>query len=359
MAFTIDPRANDRPLGFAAALAPAGTTPPLLAWIAVARHAGERSGAAAAALLPPTPPCSATNRFTLAQLDRSAATLRGVAFVRAGNDEAACARLAAAAAKSAGVTSGTVAFVPCGEAGSGADAGAVGRADAPAPAVDWLAQADAPLLASLTPTIGAGLPTATASTRGIVDGQLVSVMGFASGRLRAGPRSAWRVTLLTDARIESATLERLLHEATQRAWATLAGTTRPEGDDGVLGLASGVAGSEPLALGSIGFETLRVATTALLQSLGRELLEQAWTPQPARLVQVTIAGARDAVEAAAKAEDLAAEPSLARWIEDEAARSHLRPRLTVRRSPDERQAAVTVVLPAGSASATRWVALPR
>lgn len=167
------------------------------------------------------------------------------------------------------------------------------------------------------------------------------------------------MTLLTDARVESATLERLLHESTQRAWATLAGTTRPEGDDGILALASGAAGSEPLALGSIGFETLRVATTALLQSLGRELLEQAWSPQPARLVQVTIVGVSDAVEASAKAEALAADPSLARWIEDEAARSHLRPRLIVRQSADERQAAVAVVFTAGSATATRWVALPR
>jgi hypothetical protein len=373
MAFTIDPRANDRPLGFAAAIAPAGgesgatagavagSASPLLAWIAVTRQSGERPGAAAAALLPPTPPCSALNRFNRAQLERSAALLRGVAFVRAGQDEAACARIAAAVAKSAGVTNGTVALVPCGEAEKSADANAAGRMEtaAPLPDLGWLAHADAPLLASLPATIGAGLPTATASTRGIVDGQLVSVVGFASGRLRAGPRSAWRVTLLTDARVESATLERLLHEATQRAWATLAGTTRPEGDDGVLGLASGVAGSEPLALGSIGFETLRVATTALLQSLGRELLEQAWSPRPARLVQVTIVGARDAVEAAAKAEELAADPALARWIEDEEARSQRRPRFTVRRTPDERQAAVSVDLAAGPASATRWVALPR
>jgi len=356
MAFTIDPRANDRPLGFAAARAPAdgaaGTAGPLLAWIAVTRHAGGQPGAAAAALLPPSPPCSALNRRTRALLDRAAATLRGVAFVRAGSDAAA---ITAAMTSAITVANEAVALVPCGEGGGDEP----GPAPAPAPDLGWIAQADAPLLASLGPTLGAGLPCAAASTRGIVDGQLVSLLGFASGRLRAGPRSAWRVTLLTDARVESATLERLLHESTQRAWATLAGTTRPEGDDGVLALASGVAGTEPLALGSIGFETLRVAATALLQSLGRELLEQAWSPRPARVVQVTVVGARDAVAAAAKAEELAADPLLARWIEDETARSSRSPRLTVRRTADERQAAVAVDLASGPASATRWVALPR
>lgn len=353
MPFTIDRTLQHLPLGFAAAFPRAGSgaaaaDAPLKAWIGVTRHAALRPGAAAAALLPAAARSGAANRFTRGQLDRSSATWRGVAFVAASLDERGCGALSAASAAATGIGFEQVACVPQGSAGAG-------WVPAGSAALDWLAEADAPLLGELPAALrraaapGDG-PLAAASTRGIVDGQLVSLFALASGRLPAIDRGPLRFTLLTDAQLASATLDQLLHTGIAPVVALLAGLAAPHPDDGLLALASGVAGAAPLDPDSVGFETLRVATAALTQALTRDLLEQAFAPRPAWLVQISVVGAKDTASAVADVEALAAAPDLA---------ERLRVDRTVRRSRDGRQLAFAVDRRAGSGQATRWTALPQ
>ena len=352
MAFTIDKSASDRPLGFAAALAPDGASP-LRGWIAVEQHASDRPGATVAALLPPRDAAGAANRFTLAQLRRSSATLRALAFVPAALDEEACARLAERVPRAAGIAAGIapeqIAFAPL-EGGASATVRVAASAEFP-----WVAKASPATFTRLCAALRTStMPFTAASTRGIVDGHKVSLLGVASGRLRPDDRGALRVTLLTDARVSSATLEGLLEQAARLAIVTLAGFATPHPDDGIVAVASGLAGAAPIDPGTIGFETLRVATTALLQTLGRNLLEQAWQPEPACVIQVSVVGGRDAADAAREAETRAADPELLALVAGDSA-----PTANRRRSRDGSQAAIVFDLARGGTSATRWTTRPR
>lgn len=341
MPFSIDRTLHDRPLGFVAAFPQAGAArEPLLGWIGVARHAADRPGAAAAAMLPAVPARSPVNGFAAAQLHRSSATLRGVAFVAAGIDAPACGALAARAAAPVGVGFEQIACVPLGPAGTAGDK------ETPAP---WLAAADAPRLGQLPEALRLrGEPVAAATTRGIVEGQLVSIWALATGRLPPRGRGALRITLLTDAWLASATLDQLLHDAVAPVVAQVAGVAAPLADDGLLALASGVAGAATLSPDSLGFDALRVATAALTQALTRDLLARALAPAEARLVQISVVGARDAAQAIAEAEALAAANDLAERLAADR---------SVRRSKDGRQLALAVDLRCGTGQATRWTAV--
>jgi hypothetical protein len=349
MPFTVDRSLRDRPLGFVAAW----PEPPgghWRGWIGVERQAGGLDGAAAAALLPDVAVQGAANRLTRVHLARAAAAWRGIAFIANEADERECGAAVAAIAKAAGCGVEQLLLVPVastatpGAAASPASQPSDGTR-APVAAAARLGELPVALRRGGADTV----PLAAATTRGIVEGHLVSLFALASGRLSSQGRSALRFTLLTDAWLGNGTLDRLLHEGVAPSVATIAGLAAPLPDDGLLALANGVAAPAPLEPDSIGFSTLRVATAALGQSLLRDLLARSCAPQAACLVQISVVGAHDASSAASEAEALAASPELAHRLATGPG---------VRRSRDGRQAALLIDRRIGRGEATRWTAIP-
>lgn len=338
MAFTVERGATHRPLGFSASV---GGDSEWLGSIEVDRCAADQQGATATLLAPPdaqvneqvNEQADAAHRATRRTLASGLSEVRRVLFRHDGLHVSTAARTRDDRA-TAGAVDG---FAPLAAALATPSATATEPATAP--------------------------PSALATTRGIVDGELVSLLGLASGRLRPRGRSPLRLTVLTDARLDRATLEPLLREAATQALGNVAGLATALPGDGVLALANGLAQSARVEAGSLGFETLRVGMTALLQELTRALLEQAWQPAAACLVQVSVVGADDAAEAAAQAEALAASDELASAVAEVQARPNASParsgRFAVRRTKEGQQVAVAVEIGRGRLGATRWIALPR
>lgn len=339
MAFTVERGATHRPLGFSAAVgddtsevARGGASGSAIGEagagaIVVERWAADQQGATAALLAPPDERADAAHRATRRTLASGLAEVRRLLF------------------RHDGLHVSTTVRSPADRASAGA--------------VDGFA----PLAAALATPPATAPPSALATTRGIVDGELVSLLGLASGRLRPTGRSPLRLTVLTDARLDRATLEPLLREAATQALGNVAGLASALPGDGVLALANGLAQAARVEAGSLGFETLRVGMTALLQELVRALLEQAWLPAASCLVQVSVVGADDAGEAVAQAEALAASDELASAVAEALARPNASAaragRFAIRRARDGQQVAVAIELGRGRSSATRWVALPR
>ncbi len=216
------------------------------------------------------------------------------------------------------------------------------------------------------------LPMAVASGRGIVDGYGVSVLVLASGRMAPpGSRTALQVTIATDARLDSAPLELLLRTTFDRSFATIAGLAAPHPDDRVLALASGLTGMGPLAPDSMGSRTLLVGCVAIAQAATHTLLQHAFPPHSAHLLQISVTGASDADEAAATAEALARDSTIGGAIPTtitagdlEAAVRRLLTerglplvRMIARHASGSRQSALSAELARGHASATRWTAM--
>jgi glutamate N-acetyltransferase/amino-acid N-acetyltransferase len=199
----------------------------------------------------------------------------------------------------------------------------------------------------------------------------VSVLGFAAGRVAAPQREALQVLLLTDARLAPPMLEKLLSDVAARSFGSIAGIAIPRPSDRMVALANGVAGESELEPDSIGGTTLRVGAVALAQGLVRQLLETSFAPRRARLVQITVSGARDDEQATRAAEALAAdEPTRAAMASegprDESVAALANPLAgasgasgSVRSSWSARadQAALRVDLGAGAGLATRWTAV--
>ncbi len=353
MAFLVDRSAAHRPLGFAAAVAPHATANRVARWlgfVAVERCANDQRGATTALLAPLPGIADVANLFTQRELARSGAETRGVLF--------AAGSLGASwiATATRGATSEVpVAWVSLRGADDAAAIEGDARTDGELAAL--IANSEVAGFERLAAAIDPLAPAALASTRGIVDGELVSLLGLASGALQPGARSPLRITMLTDARLDRATLESLWRESAQQALSTVAGLAVPRAADGVLALANGLAQSTRIEAGSIGFETLRVGATALLQELLRALLEKAWRPAPALLVQVSVVGARDPAEAAARAEALATDARLPEITRGQTIAEV--GRTVVRRARDGHQVAVALNLGVGRFDATRWTSLPR
>ncbi len=218
------------------------------------------------------------------------------------------------------------------------------------------------------------IPLVVASARGTVEGHRVSLLGFAAGRPsqdERAARGALQVVLLTDARLAPSPLEKLLRELAARSFATIAGLEPRLGSASIVALANGVAGEAELAGGSSGYRSLLVGGVAVAQVLVRRLLEEAFAPARARIVQITVSGGADDAEAARGAEALAAAPTLRSALTRLAARSgDASPALSALRAagypdasarivvaPRGDQAAVGADLRRGAATATRWTSV--
>lgn len=351
MVFSLDPGALHRPLGVAFGArggAGAAAAEPLASgWIGIElprrRASGafdpagaDARGAPVALALPPPELCGAAGTVARERLRRSSGTTRGLLLAKTPASEAEVVTLSESAARAAGIAAGE-------------------------------------LLVLARPAEVTVASSARASARGVIDGMRVSLLGLAAGRPLPRRSEPLVALLLTDAALQPATLERLLHEVALASFGTVAGLSTPGRDDALLAVATGLAGGEPLAVDSLGWRTLKVGAIAVAQRLVRELLEK--TASGALVIQLTVSGAAGEAEAARVTEALALALHENRELRSELLQPKGKPATAERLAPS--LASVGVAAPAlrsavsrrtrllawrvdlggGAAAATRWSAL--